>query len=204
VDDVERRDVQGDDAVRRQQEVVRLHPAERRVAIRELPLLPDHLHLEGGLVVGWERDRVRALATAGAVLEELVCPEAGEEEHHRRGDHDPDQLDAGVLSDRRAVKDRCVAPDVELDEPVAEEDDHEAEDRGDEGRHHLVAEGLSLPLHAAVARRDERPDVDRDERRRDRAQDEPRDDDPQAVVRRAAGAGGRGSRLACHQALTLM
>ena len=45
VDDVERGDVELDQRVRRQHELRRLDPAVARVAVRELPLLADHLHL---------------------------------------------------------------------------------------------------------------------------------------------------------------
>ncbi len=60
---------------------------------------------------------------------------------------------------------------------------------------------LSLRLHAAVARRDERPDVDRDERRRDRAQDEPHHDDTKPEVGRVARR-CHGDQLTRHQAFT--
>jgi hypothetical protein len=194
--------VDGDVGVRRQHQLVRLDVAERRIAIQELPLLGDHLHLEGALVVGGERDRTWALSASGAVLEQLVRPEAGEEEHHRGSDHDPEELDLGVFPDRRSIEDRLVAPRVELHKPVAEEDREEAEHRGDERRHHLVVEDLSLSLRGRVARRDQRPDVDGHERRRDRAQDEPGGDDAEPVVRGVVRWRSC-ARLARHQAFTL-
>ena len=75
--------MQLDERVRRQDELGRLEAAVGRVAERELPLLRDHLHSSAS-VPGRDGDRVRALAAAGAVLEQLVGAEAGEEEHGRR------------------------------------------------------------------------------------------------------------------------
>src|SRR6478672_6725294 len=120
--------MEDDKRVLREHELVRLHPAERGVAIRELPLLPDHLDREGGTMAGRKSDRVRPLTAAGAVLQELVRSEPCEEEHHRRRDHHPEQLDAGVVPDWRTLECRLVPAGVELDESVGEKDDHETED----------------------------------------------------------------------------
>ena len=191
VDDVERGDVERDVGVRGQHELVRLDAAERRVAIQELPLLGDHLHLEGVLVVRrGRRSGSGPWPPPEPSLSSSNVPKPARKSTIVVVITIQSELDLGVVPERRPVEDRLVAPRVELHEPVAEEDGEQAEDRRDEARHHLVVEDLSLSLHARVARRDERADVDGDERRRDRAQHEPGDDDAQAVVRGVDGRAG--------------
>ena len=86
MDDVERGDVELDLPVDREHEMRQSRtPPYGRVAVGELPLLGDHLHLQRRLA--FRRGRSRAagtntgfepLAAAGAA-EELVRAEAGEE-----------------------------------------------------------------------------------------------------------------------------
>ena len=143
MDRVERRDVQPDERVRRQHEVRHLDAAVRRVAVRELPLLRDHLDVE----------RLRVPRRAGtpafgpwpppdAVLQQLVRAEAGEEEDGHRRDDDPEELDPRVAADRRSVDDRA-APDCGSSRArSARNNEHEDADRSRHRDQHRVVEDL--------------------------------------------------------------
>ena len=180
VDRVQRGDVQPDQRVRRQDEVRRLDAPVGRVAERPLPLLSDHLHVHRLRVPGRKERGRRPLASARAALEQLVGAEAGEEQHRRGRHDDPGDLDPGVAADRRAVDDLGPAGAERRHGVDQEEQDEHAHGR-DHAEHHLVAEDLLRCLHASVPRRDLRTDEDHDQRRHDRADHEPEDDELLAV-----------------------
>ena len=85
-------------------------------------------------------------------------------------------LDPRVAAERRPV-DESRRAGAEGDERVGEEDDEQAADRRETATITCVVEDLLGRLRAAVPGRDVRAEEDRDERRRDRAEHDPRDDE---------------------------
>ena len=176
---VERGDVELDQPIRREHELRRLEAAEGGVAVRELPLLGDHLHWQFRPLR--DGDRVGPLATAGAVLEQRPRPVAGEEEHDRRGRCDPRRLRPSVPANRRPLFGLGSAPS-EHDQGVREVDDDEADDRRHHGGQHRVVGDLTRGLGRPFAGRQVRPEHEDHERRRDQARDDRDDGDSTDVV----------------------
>jgi hypothetical protein len=177
VDNVERRHVEGDLAVDRDLELGRLDAAVGGIAIRELPLLGDHLHRERD--VARLRQRVRALPAARAGRgDQCHRAEDREKEHDDgRGDQ-PDRLQTRVAADRRPVAGLAVLTNAEYGQHIPEIDEDEHRDRRQHHEHDRVREDLSLGHVGCLAGRHVRPEDPDDERQCDQRQDDGDERDP--------------------------
>ncbi len=185
VDHVERGDVELDQRVGRKLDFARLDAAEGGPAVRELPLLGDHLHLQRARGVRRKRDRFRSLAAAGTGFEQPDDPVPGERERHRSRRDDPPELHARVAAKRGAVRLQLRFALAEGPQGIGDEHEHAQRDRRRGREQHRVVHDLARGFVGPVPRRQVGPEDEDDDRRHDRAREQPQQGDVAHVVTRA-------------------